>query len=634
MQTAKQERHDAQLKALKAKYLKAKASYYNSKPIMTDAEFDALEDRIIASVPEWDQLAKTGVAVANKKTEVALLKFMPSLNKAYPEKIEMRLKSMLKAYPTAAWIVMAKLDGSSLQVVYDKGVPKRVITRGDGTRGGDISFLIPYLNLPKKINVKTQVVFRCEAVLSALVFKLKWRKEFDNARNMVAGLLNRREPHPALADVDIVVLGVYDMPLDDGLNFARTQGFETVFFNTPGVRILDCEVQLKGIKLASPYAADGIVIAPSKHVLSYADAEKPKFMVAYKENESVADAQTAIVEDIIYQTSSSKRIIPKAKLKPVVVGGVTVTYATLHNAQWMIDRKIGPGAKVKIVRSGDVIPKIVGVVKASAVKYPDVKHELRGVHFVALTHSTEIAVRTLLRFFDKLGIEFIKAGTVEALYTQGYKTPFDYMNLVKHGDASLLVKAGLGKVQATKQFDELTRVLGRPVNLLSLMVASCVFDSGVGERKLAAINKHLGYQALATTFKFVAAGNKMVPGVVEYDRLLETPGFQTKTVRVILDGMRAFKPWLRKTLQFITVEKSRPEEARIIGKLTHHKVCFTGYRDAAHEAAVKRAGGEVVSFGKSVTILLYKKGKESSKLDKALAAGARVCMFADLGIKV
>lgn len=628
------------LTALKKQYLAAKERYYNevnSDPIMSDKEFDALEDKIKALDPKWKELKKTGVKVKNKKTEVPLLAYMPSLAKAYPEKIASWLAKQEDPYMVA----MAKLDGSSIQAAYSFGKPARMITRGDGVNGGDISFLLPYVNLPKTIPYKKQVILRIEAVMTQKKFK-KWSSEFDNARNMVSGLLNRREPHPALADIDFVVLGVIGYTLEEGLTHADKWGFKTVDRKIQLTPKLDAAYLLAEMKKASPCAIDGIVLMGSNQKLIYENADRPRFAIAYKENESVEDAVTATVKDIIWQTSASKRIIPKVKLVPLKVGDVTVTHATLHNAQWMIDRKIGPGAKVKIVRSGDVIPKIIGVVKAAAIKYPDVAYEKKGVHFVAVANSEESRVNQLLKFFKKLDIEFIKSGTIQQLYEAGYKTPFDYLNLVAHGSADLLVQAGLGKVISKKLFDEMKRVLASPVELKALMLASNCFDSGMGERKLQAIDDALGNRwlhALLVKNFMEAKSLNLETNIKKYDvwvsDLHDVPLWSDKTVKLFLTGVIDFVPWLRKALKFITVaEPVKAKTKKIVqGPLSGKLVAFTGYRSPEQEAAIERAGGTVVPFSLKIHILLYKEGgKTSGKISKAHAAHIQVLTFNKLGL--
>src|ERR1700737_3106308 len=380
------------LKEQKALYLNANETYVQgADAIMSDAEFDKLEQAIRKVDPDWKHLHKTG-AKPDKKTEVALEHFMPSLTKFYPEKIDKWLASRKDL------LIMNKLDGSSVQLIYDKGVPVKLITRGDGTNGGDISFLLPHLNVPKSIKFKGHLVFRCEAVMSRYTFDLKYGKEFQNARNFVNGLLNRMTPHKALADVDIIVLGIYDHEIYDGLQYASKQGFRVVAHSMYDIYLSD---RLSCAREASFYDMDGLVLCEKSFTLAYTNADKAKNIIAYKENVLLEEATVATVVEIIWQTSAKLRLIPKIKIKPVRIGGTTVTYATCHNAEWMLARSIGPGAQIQIVRSGDVIPKIVGVLKKGTLQLPDVPYKQVGVHFVAIEQSKEDDVRAIHKFFTR-----------------------------------------------------------------------------------------------------------------------------------------------------------------------------------------------------------------------------------------
>lgn len=185
------------LSEMKALYLRAKDAYYNGKSeIMSDAAFDRLEDTIRKRSPEWEELDKTGVRISDKKEEVALCWPMPSLEKAYPDDVPSFAKRS-KGPHFGMW----KLDGTSLQGLYDRGTPKALITRGDGMVGRDVSYLIPKLVefglIPARIPTRNRTVFRFEALMKKDVFAEKYSREaagddgFDNARAMVNGLFNR-----------------------------------------------------------------------------------------------------------------------------------------------------------------------------------------------------------------------------------------------------------------------------------------------------------------------------------------------------------------------------------------------------------------------------------------------------------
>lgn len=609
------------LAAKKKLYMTASEAYYNDKKIsqLTDQEFDALEVKIRKADPKWAQLRKTGVPVADKKREVTLEHFMPSLHKFYPEKIG---RWLIKYTST---IIMDKLDGSSLQLIYDKGVPVRLITRGDGTLGGDISFLLPFLSIPKKIETKERLVLRCEAVVRRSVFEKHWASHFENARAMANGLLNRKKPGLGLKDLDIVVLGVYGEPLAAGLAQAQIEGFKVVNRAVYKNTTVDGMAKILAARISkSLYDMDGIVAGDVKAVLGYANADKPKWLIAYKENVDLADAMKATVVKIIYQDSLRSRLIPKIMIKPVRLGGTTVTYATCHNAQWMLDRKIGPGAVIKIVRSGDVIPKIVDVVKPGKLQLPTVPYEQKGVHFMSLIRSVESDVKAIHKFFTTLGIEFIAQKTIDTLYTAGLTTVHHYLSIWKAGSAKAFEQRGIGKAMSMKIWNELDRVFRPGVLLRDLMVASNTFDAGLGDRKLKAIEKHYegtNYNMLASIVK---AEPKVIAKVLE-----EVPGYSHKTIELVVKGMPVFKAWLRLALQDIKVQKPLVVLKKRVGsKLRNVRATFTGYRDKAEEDFIISKGGSVQPFGSTTTILFYKEGgKLSTKVQKAEAKGIRVTTF-------
>lgn len=611
----------------KAKYLKAVEYYYNKKPIMTDQEFDALEDEIRKLDPSWAPLLRTGVRVADKKTERDLDRPMPSLNKAYPE----ALNKWLSNNKAPRYIIMEKLDGSSVQVVYWKGKPTKVITRGDGVAGGDISFLIPNLRLPTRL---PDGVYRTEAVIKRAVFERKYAKEFDNSRNMVSGLLNRMKPHPALADVDFRVLGKYDESLSKTLYAHETaKRMPGVWYTTlPFNAVSDVDDMTKLLALRkdkSEYDIDGLVIAPQKFVLDYQTNDKPKNIVAFKVNFE-ADAVEAKVEDVIWQTSASGRIVPKVQIKPTKIGGVTVTFATAHNAQWLTDRKIGKGAVIKLVRSGGVIPKIVDVVKPAKVPaVPDTDYKVLGVHFVVAKTADAntkrvMAVDRIAKFMKAIGVEFLADKTIDKAFPI-VPTIEAYLTKWKHGNlARALVRSGVGPAMASKIVDEFNRVFSRKLNAVQFMVASQEFGTGIGTRKLRSLEA-----AGLSMDKLMTASETWL-----YGKITQISGWSDKTTDILLNGLVSYKKFAEKTQDLVTVNYELPKaKASKQGALTGQKISFTGYRDKDQEAKVTNAGGEVVNFGSSTTILLVKAGgKASSKVEKAAAKGIRVFEFADLKI--
>jgi NAD-dependent DNA ligase len=599
-------------------WLKAVNAYNNKKAIMSDASFDDLELSINDVDPKWLKAQGTGAKV-DKKTEVALVEFMPSLTKFYPEKIEKRIAKCENSQ-----IIMDKLDGSALQVVYERGLPIKVITRGDGTYGGDISFLIPHLNIPKKISDKNFTVLRCEAVMKARTFAAKYSSEAENARALVNGALNRMKPSPALKDTDIVVLGVYHRILLIGLKLAAANKFSVVRYEVlPAHKITKLLTQRRK---TSVYDMDGLVSADINAMFEYKNADKPKWIWAYKENESIEDATKATVKQIIWQESRKGLLVPKIEINPVRLGGTTVTFATAHNAKWMIDRGIGPGAIVQIVRSGDVIPKIVGVVKKGKIQLPKVDHDMQGVHFVALERTIDADVRAIHHFFTTMGIEFIASKTIEKLHAAGITTVQEHladygMRLTRYQEAGISTK------MCTKIYTEYSRVFSNGVLLRDLMVASNTMAAGIGERKLKAIEAH--YKDVPNILAELVKGDEKFIRL----RVSKVAGFKDRSLGLLIDSITNFRPWLRHALKHIKVRKpvAAIEKKIVKGKLRGQRISFTGYRDVVEETWIEKNGGLVVPFGAQTQILLFRPtGKASSKVRKAQDKGIQTLFFKDL----
>ena len=632
-------RYPATLAGKKKLYNQAKDQYYNDDaPGMTDAEFDRLEDLIREEDPTWDGLKKTGApvrgALATKKAKKALPHYMPSLAKCYPE----QWAKWVRSHPSARgqYLVMDKLDGSSVYLEYRAGNPVYLSTRGNGEVGGDISFLIPKLDLPRNIKDKSTIELRCEAVVKRKVFAKKWASKFDNARQMANGLLNRtlsKTDDDALWDVDIVVVGRMGFPIGDQLSYLAGLGFKVV--NSATARLFsETPEGMSGLlafsKKASPYEIDGLVIVPTGTKMVYEDSDKPGWAVAFKTNVE-DDAPVVKVLEVVWQLSQRGRITPKIKIAPTEMDGVTVTAVTAHNPAWMVEHGIGPGATVKVLRSGGVIPKIVGVVKPAKFVPPPMPHKKAGRFFVldesaAQEHHAGVEVKALVKFLGTLGVEYLAEKTIQVLYDKGCRTPFHYMKVAKTRNVEALRRAGLGKVQSQNIVNELVRAFTN-TSLLKLMVASNKFGVGVGERRLEAIQ--------ATGLTLTQLVN--MSDAKARETLVAISGFKDKTAATVIEGLTPFRRFYMTAEKYITIKDEGPKPkktARAGGALSGKTFSFTGYRSKDQEAAIEAAGGLVVPFSLSKTqvLLVTEGGKASTKADKARDRSIKVCSFSDLRI--
>ena len=586
------------LSEAKKLYLDARAAYYAGRPIMSDQKFDTLEALLKEKIPDWDELAHTGVKRTFGKREVKLAQFMPSLAKRYDD-----IDDWFDDHIRHDWVYMAKLDGNSVLLEYANGKPLSLVTRGNGEYGNDISYFLPYLNIPKNIEYKDRLYLRCEAIITKSDYLNKWQSEFDNARNMVAGILNRKSLHKGIQDIHLVVLGVYDRPLLDGLQFAFKQGFDVVYYASDIPRQ---QVKYFSLIRQQRYDADGVVIANPEWKYHYTNAEKPKDnIIAYKENVELVQSE---VVDVIYQISAVGRITPKVQIKPVQLAGATIQYCTAHNAKWMLDRKLGIGSKVRVCRSGDVIPKIVDVESEGRIVYPKCEYKQQGVNFVAINCTKEQTVRMFTKLFATLEIDAIRQGTCETLYDGGIKN-IDTLLIACHSpkiQQSLALKFGPKKGQTI--YAAFRQLVETKWPIAKLMVALSIFDSGVGVKRLEALQQQDFDLFELSKWKETDIINSII-----------SPGIGEALATLIARGLKDFNTFYRRNRKYLQKPECKLTQVKIKqDRLNGLNVSFTGYRDKNQELLITQLGGHVVSFGKHTDVLLYRtNGKPSSKIQKA-----------------
>ena len=625
------------IKDAQRRYVRAKKAYFNSgTPIMSDAEFDKLEIFLKRVTPDFAPLHTTGVTVG-KKVEAKLAKPMPSLAKILHDD-ENALARWLATYaPDGIVNVAAKVDGSSVQIVYRDATPVRMYTRGDGTNGKDISYLIPYMRIPELRQAATGVrILRCEVVLRDAVWKAKWKALFDNPRNQVAGVLNRTDVHASLKDFDVIVLENQssNASIEDGLlllspivkHYADHRPPTKNALNPTGAEL---ERNLRTFRRIAGYELDGLVLSSS--ATAERSASKPKHVVAWKFNPP-DEAVDAEVIGLSWKVSRSGRLTPKALLKPVLCGGVMVRNVTLNNAKWAKDRGIGPGAIVQMIRSGGVIPKIIGVKRKAKMTAPPksvigtakVAWDEKGTQLVIVREkgsATHDGMQrdALVRFLKGMEIEFAATGVAQKLIDAGIDSPVRLMAATIDDFRQL---AGFGERSAQRLAESVDAVRSQRHFIGKVAAASGVFASGVGSRRFE--------QILEAHPRFFHT--KLSP-VEMMHKLAGVPRFPEVTAKNIVANYGKFKAFLDHTGLKITgkTDNDVAAIASLKGPLKGCAVTFTGYRDKDQEARVQALGGTVVPFGSKTTHLLVTDGgKASTKADKARAKGIRVLTFDQL----
>lgn len=363
---------DTILEVLKA----ADDLYYNDQQsFIEDNEYDALRRYAERLQPHHSYF--TGVGSEVRGGKVKLPYQMGSLDQVEVGEIADWVKA--NALEKEEIIITDKLDGTSAMLIYDeKGKLQIAYSRGDGVQGADITRHLRHFAPEKAL---ASMVVRGEVILpkknfAALQKKVKSRSgtPYKNARNMVAGLMNAEKNDPIVYDyLHFVAYDILGRPELDKQNMLL--GLDSLGFKTPatkvtvGRRLTDDGLAeyLNRCREHTEYEIDGLVldVESSKtrtRMNPTRDTLNPAYAVKYK----VADASNQAVAEVVgveWNVSKHGYLKPRVHIEPVELVGVTVQHATGFNAKFIYDNKIGPGAKIRITRSGDVIPTILECVK-------------------------------------------------------------------------------------------------------------------------------------------------------------------------------------------------------------------------------------------------------------------------------
>jgi DNA ligase (NAD+) len=601
---------------LKLLYSKAKDAYYeDSAPVLTDAQFDTLEDFLKEKDPKWEGF-KAGAPVKNKKTKVKLPIPMFSLDKKKADNID----SWLGDQRVPNTVISDKLDGSALEIEYVVGKPIFCATRGNGKIGQEVSYLIPHLRIPQKVGTSSFII-RCEGLFGKAGFQ-KYKHEFDAARNAASGILNTQGVHHAIKDLKIVVLQVLKPNLQPskGLKWAKSKGFTVVPFQvvqTKKINANNLSRLLDKRKASSKFEMDGLVLTLDQ-INKQPTSGNPEWSIAFKKSLTAEEAPVTTIRSVEWEVSAHGLIKPVVVYDPLDWEGSTLTRASAYNAKYVNTNGIGPGAKVALIRSGEIIPKIIKVLKKAKPSVPSPKifgsyHLTKNdTDYVldAPLENEDFRVKKISRFFTNIGVDFLKERTVRKLYAAGFT---NVKSITKATPKDFLKVPGVKETIANKVYNNIHKVIDAGIPLITLMDASGVFPFGMGSTRLENIAEK--YDLL----KLCALPEKEQRAI-----LVKIPGFKEAAAEYFIKGSKKFLKWVR----IVGIKPTQPKKVRTkleSTKLNGLSLAWTGYRDKEQEAIVIKNGGSVDKFGAKTSVLLViPTGKASSKSDKAKEKGIPV----------
>ena len=462
--------------------LKTNKEYHSTKtPIMSDPQYDVFRNYIEDKYPESNALQQVGAPIKGTKGKVTLPFNMPSMDKIKPETT--MLTSWLLKYP-GPYVISCKLDGVSGMYAMDEAGP-HLYTRGDGAIGQDISHLIRPLRLP---TIPVGTVVRGEFIVPKTTFDAKYKEKFSNPRNFVAGLVNSKTVTSSIKDLDFVVYEMIQPALSPSKQMAELakHGFDVVQHDLiPGLSKDLLMQTLMSWRTLNKYEIDGIIVSDDRVYLR--TAKNPDHAFAFKMAISDQIAETTVV-DVIWEASQDGYLKPRVKIAPISIGGVNIEYTTGFNGKFIEDNKIGPGAKIQMIRSGDVIPYIKSVLEpASEGKMPDadlMPYEWNATHVDVVLKNVgdndTVKEKNIVGFFSDLEVEGLATGNVRRIMAAGFDT---VPKILKMTEADFKDVDGFKKKMIEKVRSSIQDKVGA-ASIVQLMAASNKFGRGVGIRVL------------------------------------------------------------------------------------------------------------------------------------------------------
>ncbi len=657
-----------EIEELSEKLRKYQHAYYVlSAPVVSDAEYDRLFDRLVELETKYPDLKmpdspteRVGSDLSQSFPEVAHAIPVLSLDKCYT--IQELYAWISKIGKTIArpvtFTVEEKIDGASIVLTYEKGTLVRGATRGNGTIGNDITGNVKTIRaIPLKLSKPVDLTVRGEIFLRKELFdqlNAGMEIQYANPRNLASGTLRRvKSSEVANVPLDIFVyegffgepkathteilaeLGELGFKLNPHFGVYSDSGNTEVPGSSRWTRggLEDIEAFIekeRRLRKTLEYDIDGLVIKindiAAREELGYT-GHHPRWAIAFKFD---SPEGLTIVKNIEVQIGRTGRATPVARVEPVKISGSTITNVTLHNQDYIDMLELGIGDTVTVAKRGDVIPSVEKVVEHSETSTTwkmqsgcpscDSILEKIGAHHFCMNPDCEAKILGRLKFFagkGQMDIENLGPETIDVLFRKGLVTDID--RFYTFDPDVLLDEPGFGEKKVKLIKEGLAKSKDKPYR--SVLASLGIPDFGPKAVDLLA---DAGYTTIESLLDLADKGD---PGA-----LLSIHGIGEKTASNIIaelakpENRRRIEALRNAGLHFAEEASSSGEYERIFEGQTW---CITGSferfspREKALEEVKKRGGKTAGSVSKNTTHLLAGPGG-GSKLDKARELGTKI----------
>ena len=635
--------------------------YVLNEPAVPDAEYDRLMKELReleAAHPELvtadSPTQRVSGSAAAEFGEVKHAIPMLSLENGFSEEdlidFDRKVRERLGAEGPIDYSATPKLDGLAISVLFRDGVYQRAATRGDGVTGEDVTANVATIrSVPRKLRGKPPTVLevRGEVFLPFAGFEKMNRdavargdKVYVNPRNAASGSLRQLDPrNTAQRPLDLYF---YELGVVEGGAAPERHSALAPWLNALGLRTCPEAKKVLGVegcleyyrdigarRAKLPYQIDGVVYKVDRRI----DQEKlgfvsraPRWALAHK---FPADEELTVLEDVIFNVGRTGALTPAAKLKPVFVGGVTVSNATLHNMDEVARKGFKIGDTVIVRRAGDVIPEVVRYLpdkrpadarpivmpdKCPVCQSPVVRLEEQAVYKCTggVLKCPAQRAEWIMHFAARraLDIEGLGEKLIEQLVNDGsVSTPADLFDLEAK---ALAERERMGVKSAQNVVDAITKA--RQTTLPRLLYALGIPQ--VGESTALALAQQFG-----TVEKLVEATPEQIEETPDVGPIVARSVFeffQSDLAKSVVERLK------KSGVTYEPIKVAERASLPLAGLTVVITGTLAGLQREAAEDALRELGAKVSGSVSKKTSFLVVGADAGSKLAKAQSLGVRV----------
>ena len=598
------------------------AFFNNDADLIKDDIYDIIKDYVKEKYPKDEYFKRIGADVKNK---VLLPYYMGSQNKIKDSEAEL---TKYKAKYGGSYIVSDKLDGVSCLIVYANDTIK-IYTRGNGTEGQDITHLLEYIDsIPKLKGV--DIAVRGELIIS----KSNWDilgvmgKQGANPRNTLSGAINSDILNKdILSKVDFVAYSLINPKMNNGFPMLQEKNFKVVnnkVLDTFDLTTLSNILQER--RAIGEYVIDGIVICDISKYYEIVKDKNPEHSFAFKSIHTLEQAEV-IVTKVEWNVSKDMYMKPIVMFSEIELDNVKIKQATGFNGAYIEKNVIGPGSRIIIIRSGNVIPHIQSVITPSANGAPsmpvvDYKWNDTHVDIMMVNKSgdknRDYDIKNLVYFMKTASIENMGPGNISKIYDAGFDDIKKIVNITK---ADLLKINGFKEKTAENIINAVAVI--KEIDCLILMDASNIMGRGFSYKKIKLITD--AYPSILLHDKKSRAATSKINA----DDLMKVGGIAETSANLFLNNLPKFYEFYDNLgIKCKGATKISATAAVINPNISGKSFVFTGFRDKNLEAYIIRMGGFIkTTISKNTDYLVVADLNENStKVDKAKSIGVPIIL--------